>query len=77
MSNIDLDKLPDNPESFWEPGEPLAEPPPLAADAPSALARLGPSPFPRSGFPFLGFLDTVYEHVATHVPAHGSVNRLT
>jgi len=29
-----------------------------------ALARLGPPPFPRGGFPLLGFLSTLYEHVA-------------
>jgi hypothetical protein len=55
------------PDSFWDPTTPLPEPPSLPANAPSALARLGPSPFPKSGFPFLGFLDTVYEHVAGHV----------
>ncbi len=31
------------------------------------LDQLGPSPFPRSGFPFLGFLASVYDHVETHV----------
>lgn len=64
-------------DKFWEPADPIPEPPQVPADAPSALARLGPSPFPKSGFPFLGFLDTVYEHVATHVPTKNSVNELT
>lgn len=59
----------DPAEAFWNPSAAVPEPPMLPVDAPSALARLGPSPFPKSGFPFLGFLDTVYEHVATHVPA--------
>lgn len=31
------------------------------------LDVLGPPPFPKAGFPFMGFLATVYEHVATHV----------
>ena len=32
----------------------------------SALQRLGAAPFPKSRFPFLGFLATVYDHVAAH-----------
>lgn len=35
------------------------------AGAEPALQRLGPSPFPR-GFPVLGLLATMYEHVAAH-----------
>jgi hypothetical protein len=35
-------------------------------DAPPALSRLGAAPFPKGKFPFLGFLATVYEHVAAH-----------
>ena len=54
-------------ESFWHPTEPLEDPPVLSPNTPSALERLGPSPFPKSGFPFLGFLATVYDHIATHV----------
>jgi hypothetical protein len=48
---------------------PIALPPApdLSPDLPSALERLGPSPFPKSGFPFLGFLATVYDHIAQHV----------
>jgi len=30
----------------------------------SCLEVLGPPPFARSGFPFIGFLATVYDHVA-------------
>lgn len=30
----------------------------------SALDRLGASPLPKTGFPFIGFLAGVYEHVA-------------
>lgn len=55
---------------FWLPAEPL-EPPPAPTQPPSALERLGPSPFPRSGFPFLGFLTTVYDHVASHAARMG------
>jgi hypothetical protein len=30
------------------------------------LERLGPAPFKKPGFPVLGFLTTVYEHVHAH-----------
>lgn len=53
-------------DGFFELSQPITSPPALPADVPSALERLGPSPFPKSGFPFLGFLATVYDHVATH-----------
>jgi hypothetical protein len=33
---------------------------------PSALERLGPAPFPKGRFPFLGFLATVYDHISAH-----------
>ncbi len=57
--------LPTDPRSFW--GDPvileqLAAHP--EADLPSVLQRLGPLPLPRSGFPLIGFLATVYDHVA-------------
>jgi hypothetical protein len=52
---------------FWCETTPLDNAPALPPDVASALERLGPSPFPKSGFPFLGFLATVYDHVATHV----------
>lgn len=32
-----------------------------------ALKRLGPPPFVRKGFPFLGLLATIYDHVAQRV----------
>jgi hypothetical protein len=53
-------------ESFWQPAEPLPEAPELPPGTLSVLERLGPSPFPKSGFPFLGFLATVYDHIAAH-----------
>jgi len=36
------------------------------SSGPAVLERLGPAPFPKGRFPFLGFLATVYDHVATH-----------
>ncbi|MCB9855107.1 MAG: hypothetical protein H6818_05415 [Phycisphaerales bacterium] len=32
-----------------------------------ALKRLGPPPFVRKGFPFLGLLATIYDHVAQRI----------
>ena len=32
------------------------------------LECLGPPPFPKKGFPFIGFLATVYDHVVTNTP---------
>lgn len=61
-------------DEFFQPAAEIVPPPELPPDVPSALERLGPSPFPKSGFPFLGFLATVYDHVATHCcppPANG------
>ena len=57
--------LPTDPRAFW--GDPttleqLASYP--EADLPSVLERLGPLPLPRTGFPLIGFLATVYDHVA-------------
>jgi hypothetical protein len=54
-------------DAFWCAADALTDAPDVPPDATSALERLGPSPFPKSGFPFLGFLATVYDHVATHV----------
>ena len=57
--------LPSDPRSFWGDAaglERLADRP--EADLPSVLQRLGPLPLPRSGFPLIGFLATVYDHVA-------------
>ena len=56
-------------DRFWEIGPEFdaavvrIEPPqrPLAL-----LERLGPSPFPRSGFPVIGFLATAYEKVSRY-----------
>ena len=61
------DDLPSDPQAFWGGAdrselERLADRPEAAL--PSALQRLGPLPLPRSGFPLIGFLATVYDHVA-------------
>jgi hypothetical protein len=55
----------DTSDAFWRTGEDLAKlaPPPPAPLVP-ALQRVGPWPFPKNRFPFLGFLATVYDHVA-------------
>jgi hypothetical protein len=57
--------LPDDPHVFWSAAVALDEFD-LPAERPAVppLERLGPSPFPRSGFPLIGFLATVYDHVA-------------
>ena len=57
--------LPTDAAGFWH-ASPLPPRPPIH-DLPSALERLGPSPFPKSRFPFLGFLATVYDQVASSV----------
>ncbi len=57
-------ELPTDPQEFFRAGEIGALP--MGGDAPGVLERLGPSPFPKAKFPFLGFLATVYDHVATH-----------
>ncbi|MDB5327822.1 MAG: hypothetical protein JWM57_3391 [Phycisphaerales bacterium] len=41
------------------------------ADRPSVLERLGPAHFRSKGFSFMGFLQTVYDHVATEVKPKG------
>ncbi|MCP4590293.1 MAG: hypothetical protein GY842_06095 [bacterium] len=58
------------PPEFWSSVEDLdqLEPPPLGGATPT-LERLVPSPFPRSGFPLIGFLATVYDHVADFAQA--------
>ncbi len=63
--------LPESPLNFWADQEDLA----ALADRRSIssddiLGTLGPPPFPKTGFPFIGFLATVYDHVATQVGEH-------
>jgi len=45
---------------FAELGDPATSP------RAGVLERLGPPPFPKTGFPFVGFLATIYDHVAAH-----------
>lgn len=64
--------LPNDPARFWSAGANLEDlAPPENVDTTPALKRLGPLPFPRGGFPLMGFLTTVYEHVAGHVGGPG------
>ena len=58
LSPVPPEDLPADAASFWE--SPPLPPRPEPRVLPSALERLGPSPFPKSKFPFLGFLATVY-----------------
>lgn len=60
-------ELPRSPRLFWSARPEFAElKAPQGPAEPSALERLGPPPFAKSGFPFIGFLATIYDHVATH-----------
>ncbi|MDQ3439176.1 MAG: hypothetical protein M3478_02360 [Planctomycetota bacterium] len=58
--------LPTDPDAFYRAGPDIDALQPPSLDAPPALQRLGAAPFPKGKFPFLGFLATVYEHVAAH-----------
>lgn len=60
------EETPNDPYAARAPIDDLA--PPAPAGEP-ALQRLGPAPFPKSGFPFLGFLASIYEHLAAHLRA--------
>ena len=58
-------------DNFYRAGTDIAvlDEPQRAPDAeppPSALQKLGAPPFPKSKFPFLGFLASVYDHVSSH-----------
>ena len=54
--------IPTDASVYWQ--TPSLPQRPAPGELPSALERLGPSPFPKSRFPFLGFLATVYDEVA-------------
>jgi len=58
--------LPTDPAAFYRTGDEAPALDSLNISETSALEILGPSPFPKSGFPLLGFLESVYEHLATH-----------
>ena len=60
-----------DPREFWRAGPGIEAldgeaDPASGGEAESALQKLGAAPFPKGKFPFLGFLATVYDHVATH-----------
>ena len=61
---------PDDPRAFWSAAVDLDELElPERRESGLTLERLVPSPFPRSGFPLIGFLATVYDHVASFARA--------
>lgn len=64
-ADLPPEELPADATLYWQDA-PIPPRPP-AEDLPSALERLGPSPFPKSRFPFLGFLATVYDEVASRL----------
>jgi hypothetical protein len=58
-------ELPADPRVFWKADESWdALAPPTDIPAAPALKIAGPPPFPRSRFPVMGFLATVYEQVS-------------
>jgi hypothetical protein len=62
--------LSENSDDFFRAGEDIdVLELPDNSQQPPVLERLGPSPFPKGKFPFLGFLATVYDHVSTHCSA--------
>ena len=40
---------------------------------PTVLERLGPAHFRSKGFSFMGFLQTVYDHVAEQAKGHSQI----
>ena len=61
--------LPPEPEDFFRAGPDVEL---LVSIAPPETAKhvleqLGPPPFRKTAFPMMGFLASVYEHVAAHV----------
>jgi hypothetical protein len=60
--------LPTDAREFHAAAGPIALPWVTEGTAP-AMETLGPAPFPKSRFPFLGFLASVYEHIANHARA--------
>ena len=59
--------LPRDPRRFWSAAVNLDDlAPPEDVDTTPVLKRLGPLPFARRGFPVMGFLATVYDHVTGH-----------
>lgn len=58
--------IPNDPSALWKfsgSADGLTPPP---FDETPVLKTLGPLPFARGGFPIMGFLATLYEHVSRH-----------
>jgi hypothetical protein len=65
--------LPRAPRLFWSARPEFATlTQPASPHGSAVLERLGPPPFAKSGFPFIGFLATIYDHVATHAGRRAS-----
>lgn len=66
VMNADAALSADDVHDFWngDVDRAVAARPPVPPDDPPALQRLGPLPFPRGGFPLMGFLASVYDHVS-------------
>ncbi|MGB7160516.1 MAG: hypothetical protein WBD40_20795, partial [Tepidisphaeraceae bacterium] len=64
--HMTITNLPTDHDAFFRAGPDIDALLPPSPDAPPTLQRLGAAPFPKGKFPFLGFLATVYEHVAAH-----------
>jgi hypothetical protein len=58
--------LPSDPVEFFAAGPDADALSSVNIGETSALKQLGPSPFPKSGFPLLGLLESVYEHLSEH-----------
>ncbi len=60
---------PPEPEEFFRAGPDVDLLVSVAPPEPAkhVLEQLGPPPFRRTAFPMMGFLASVYEHVAAHV----------
>lgn len=60
--------LPNDPRDFYRASAQV-QLPSIDPTTPPALERLGQPPFPKSKFPFLGFLASVFDHVSVHAKA--------
>jgi hypothetical protein len=59
-------QLPVEGDAFFRAGPEIDLLDTPASEMKPILERLGPAPFKKPGFPVLGFLTTVYEHVHAH-----------
>jgi hypothetical protein len=73
MSQLTLQQppahLPTDPDAFFRAGPDVdlltVVPPPTQAQ--HVLEQLGPPPFRKTSFPMMGFLASVYEHIAAQM----------